>query len=136
MCLRHNTQQTLTRGLRVQDSPCSQDVMLRLSQQKLDIGGLFRIFHISLGMGWGWDFLLHLRNSQRYLKGRFKTYTENEGQKDWGGLLGLLYIQLNYCCVFLRFLLHIVFETLSVSYCVFIMKAQFLTLTLPFIWSI
>lgn len=34
----------------------------RPSQQKLDIGSIFSISHISLGMGWGWDFLLHLRN--------------------------------------------------------------------------
>lgn len=62
MCLKHNTQQAVTRGLRVQDSPCSRGGVPRLSQQKLDIGGIFRISHVSLGMGWGWDFLLHLRN--------------------------------------------------------------------------
>lgn len=128
MCLKHNTRQTVTRGLGVQDSPCSRGVTPRLSQQKLDFGGIFRIPHISLGMGWGWDFLLHWRNG--YLKGRSKTDTQRMKARKAEEV----------CWVFSTY-----DSIIVVSFCgfclsgpsdVFIAKAQLLPLTLPFIWGL
>lgn len=54
MCLKHNTQQTLTGALGVRDSLCSWGREAPLSSAEA-----FRISHASLGMGRGWDFLLH-----------------------------------------------------------------------------